>query len=257
MARQRRVAAPVAARTRGRAPRARPTPTTQSTPPDTTETVGLNTRRDEPGLDVADARATRDDGDVDARQPTAQIVGHGVLEDRRAEHRRDDVGPAGHREAQHGHERSGRRRDRTRQSRSPQTTTATMIARPWRRDPVHPAGRERPERARRPTPRRTARPTASAPPWNWVTARIGNSARGIPKIIAIRSTMNVDWSTRRPLRNRKPSASRCQPLELGLVRLLGVASGRVRPHQRDRGDRGAEAHDVDRVGPREAERARR
>ena len=40
----------------------------------------------------------------------------------------------------------------------------------------------------------------SGPPWNCVTASTGNSARGIPKIIATRSTVNVDWSTGRPFR---------------------------------------------------------
>ena len=47
-------------------------------------------------LRVADPRPAGDDRHLHAHQPSAQLVGHVELEDRAAEHGRDDVGPARH-----------------------------------------------------------------------------------------------------------------------------------------------------------------
>ena len=55
------------------------------------------------------------------------------------------------------------------------------------------------------------RRTTSIPRWNCVSARIGNSARGIPKTIAMMSITNVDCSSRRRLTNAKPSLTAAQP----------------------------------------------
>ena len=69
---------------------------------------------------------------------------------------------------------------------APQTTTQAAMARPWWRTRLHHPVNSEPTRA--PAPGAAySRPTTPAPPPNSPTPRAGNTARGIPKIMALRS----------------------------------------------------------------------
>ena len=60
--------------------------------------LGPGERRDDPGLDVAEAWPAGDDGVVDRREPAAELVGSKGLQEGAPEHRRDHVCRAGDRE---------------------------------------------------------------------------------------------------------------------------------------------------------------
>ncbi len=87
----------------------------------------------------------------------------------------------------------------------PQAATATMIPRPTRRirvtDPEMSAPRNAPRAGAA-----FSSPTPIGPARNTSRASAGNSAFGIPKIIAFRSIAKVDSRTRRWRTNRRPSA---------------------------------------------------
>ena len=68
----------------------------------------------------------------------------------------------------------------------PQTITATITARPWRRTPVHPSGRERADQ-RAGAGGGVEEADGRAPPPKTVGARAGNRARGMPKTMALMS----------------------------------------------------------------------
>ena len=93
---------------------------------------------------------------------------------------------------------------------TPHTVTATMMARPGRRTrPIQPelaAPTNAPKAAAA-----NSRPTTSLPRWNCVSESTGKSTRGMPKTIATMSIVNVDWSTRRPRRYRRPLRTAASP----------------------------------------------
>ena len=126
----------------------------------------------------------------------------------------------------------------------PQPTTQTATARPTRRTrPTWPVSSD-PIRA--PSPGAAFRyPTVVAPPWNTVSAIAGNSARGIPNIIAPRSMRNAPASGPLDRRYRIPPMSEASPA--GCPAALGPK--RRQPGHGD--ERHREGDDVQPVDQRE------
>ena len=106
----------------------------------------------------------------------------------------------------------------------PQSETATSTARPWRRMRVTQPAVEAPINAPTAIDENNA-PTISGPWWNCFTARIGNSARGIPKIMATRSTTNVACKTRLPRRNVNASRIARAPVDGCSAWFFGICAG--------------------------------
>ena len=112
-----------------------------------------------------------------------------------------------------------------------------MIARPWRRTRPTQPDVSAPTSAPKPTAL-NIQPTACGPRWNCVDRQRREAApRGIPNTIATTSIVNVDWSTLRPLRNRKPASTAVQPA-LPLLRrdhgsaVAAATSARTRSRRR-------------------------
>ena len=76
-----------------------PTPTTQPSPPETTEICGVDTAATAPASKSPRRGPTGHDCGVDRREPASQRLGRLKLEDRAPKDRRDDVGRAGERES--------------------------------------------------------------------------------------------------------------------------------------------------------------
>ena len=78
-----------------------------------------------------------------------------------------------------------------------------------------------------------SRPTISGPRSNCVNASTGNSAAGMPKIMATRSITNVDATSRFVCTNANPSLTAAQPsapsaswLAGGIGRIIAAATSR-------------------------------
>ena len=75
-----------------------------------------------------------------------------------------------------------------------------------------------------------SRPTISGPRSNWVNASTGNSAAGMPKIMATRSITNVDatrrfgFTKREPLLDRGPSEAPSASCSGGIGRIIAAAT---------------------------------
>ncbi len=155
------------------------------------------------------AAGPADHDDEHALQSAPQVVGGRLLQDRRPERRRDHVGGAAERQEC---QRDPQQRPGTPWAApaanpkptiaTPHTTIATTTARPWRRTRGnHP---ENTPPATAPTDIAAANnaivvpPSTGPPKLSW--AICGNSARGMPKIIAIRSTTNDISTTGLPAR---------------------------------------------------------
>ena len=72
----------------------KPAAATHASPPETIANGTLDESADDAGFDVAEQRTTRVDRDLDAADPTAQVVGRDVGRDRRSVDARDHVGRA-------------------------------------------------------------------------------------------------------------------------------------------------------------------
>ena len=185
------------------------TPTRTSSPPETTANCGAGDRRDGGRLDVAEPRAAGHDEHVDRRDPAAQLIRRGELDDRRAEDRRQHVGRAGDRQ------QSERERERERRQSEPGDGQAPDDDGPDHRSTRGSTRRTQPDRTaprNAPTPGAAAiRPTPAGPTPKTSRASAGKSDVGIPKIIATRSIAKVDRMTRRRAANRRPSRIAVRP----------------------------------------------
>ena len=180
-----------------------PTPSTHSTPPETTANCGLVSGRHDGRLDVAEARSAGHDQGVDRHHPAAELVRRLELDERRAEDRREHVGGAGDRQAERA--RAGTNGDQAeRRDRQAPGDDRREDRAPGPPDRRHPAREERAEeRAGRRC--RGHQPEPAGPVSNTSSARTGKSDVGIPKIIALRSMTNVPGSRRRRRAKRRPS----------------------------------------------------
>ena len=138
-----------------------------------------------PGLGVTQAGTAGHHGEEGPRQPSLQVLGDGTLLDRLAEHGRDHVGGAG--QGQEGQPDPQHGDDAEQGDGRPPHHDAggdgpTLVA-----DPAAPAGEERADQGPGPgggvEQADHARPLRRTAP----TPRAGKTARGIPKIMALRS----------------------------------------------------------------------
>ena len=123
---------------------------------------------------------------------------------------------------------------------------------PWRRTPPNHPDVSAPARAPAPAPR-TSSPTPPARRPH-LGARAGNSARGIPKIIAIRSMTNVESGRACRAGKANPSLTACHPVGRALA---SFRSGGERRSAMVVHDRGQERHDVQAVRHRQTLRGAR
>ena len=162
--------------------------------------------RDDAGLEVLE-RSTGHDQDEDRREPAAEAVRRRELCDRRPEDRADPViGRAGRAKSN----ASGRLAPTIPKARSPRPRRPLPRSPPSCRYSADPSsGQSTDKRADR--RRREEQADDAGPRSNWVSASTGNSAAGIPKIIATRSITKVDATSRFPATKANPSLTAGQP----------------------------------------------